>query len=226
MSARIGVGISAARPNMAALRGLGWLDAACDELTSDVLGRQVVAGDPAGEEPVGGAAGVGSLAATSELVDDQAIEGCGQLDSEGVEGNRDQAVAKRVDLVRSHAANARQRRRKQQHEEAGHAGVETEAVVMEQRLDIGPPLASYRVVSASRACCDSIRPPHRAATAVQRACGLPETGRDSPDRGRAGVECLMRRDVHGVPTMGLRPLPASSGSTRGSRRRQWQRTLH
>jgi hypothetical protein len=56
--------------------GVG-LDAAGDELAADVLGGQVFAGDAAGEEPLVGAAGVGVLAASGELGQDEPVQGVG-----------------------------------------------------------------------------------------------------------------------------------------------------
>jgi hypothetical protein len=53
------------------------LDAAGDELAADVLGGQVFAGDAAGEEPLVGAAGVGVLAASGELGQDEPVQGVG-----------------------------------------------------------------------------------------------------------------------------------------------------
>jgi integrase len=68
--------------------GVG-LDAAFDELAADVLGGQVFAGDAAGEQPLVGVAGVGGLAASGELGQDELVRGVGELDRERVEGDGD-----------------------------------------------------------------------------------------------------------------------------------------
>jgi hypothetical protein len=56
------------------------LDSSSDELAADVLGGEVFAGDPAGEQPRVGSAGVGGLPAAGELLADEAVEGFGEFD--------------------------------------------------------------------------------------------------------------------------------------------------
>ena len=79
-------------------------DAACDEFFADVLGPEVVAGDPSGKQPLAVPAGIGSLPAASHVFLNESVEGFGHLHGRAVEGDEDSVVS-HVDLGAPHATD-------------------------------------------------------------------------------------------------------------------------
>lgn len=85
-------------------------------------------------------AGVRGLAAAGELLQDELVQPLGELDRDGVEGDGDDPVVTDTYLVGAHAADPRQGLREQQREQSRDAGVEPDGLVMQQQLDLCPPV--------------------------------------------------------------------------------------
>jgi hypothetical protein len=87
--------------------GRGWLDAALDELTADVLCDQMPAGDTAGKSQQSGG-GRRRLARDGQVAPGRAVEGLGGLDREGVKLDGHVPVVVCGDLLDAHPSDPRQ----------------------------------------------------------------------------------------------------------------------